>query len=239
MAGAAPATTCVGWPRPGKSPPAGLKRFLKSWGLTDVANRRVGGFSLGMSQRLGIATALLGDPQTLLFDEPVNGLDPDGILWIRTLLQRLASEGRSVLVSSHLMNEMEATAEHVIVIGKGRLIADTSVTELTRRSSQGGVRVVSPEAARLAALLEPRRGSAITSGSSEELIVSGVPAPEIGELAIAHGIALHELSPQRPSLEEAFMELTRDAIEYRTDGSVPDAANASETLNALVGQESD
>ena len=218
-------------------PMSRVDEVLDSVGLTEVAKRRVGGFSLGMSQRLGIATALLGDPQTLLFDEPVNGLDPDGILWIRTLLHRLASEGRAVLVSSHLMNEMEATADHVVVIGKGKLIADMSVAELTQRSSLGDVRVVSPDASRLAALLEPRRQSAITAGSEDELIVTGITAAEIGEVAARHGIRLHELSSRRPSLEAAFMELTRDSIEYRTEGADLDPADASETPIALTGQE--
>lgn len=222
----------------GEIPARRVDEVLEIVGLTDVAGRRVGGFSLGMSQRLGIATALLGDPQTLLFDEPVNGLDPDGILWIRTLLKRLASEGRTVLVSSHLMNEMQATADHVIVIGEGRLIADTSVTELTRRSSQSVVRVVSPDAASLTALLEAHRAGAVTPGSEAELLVSGITAPAIGELAALHSIRLSELSPRQASLEEAFMELTRDATSFRTDGSGPDRATVSETLNALAGQES-
>ncbi|MGZ8650260.1 MAG: AAA family ATPase, partial [Solirubrobacteraceae bacterium] len=182
----------------------------------DVAGRRVGGFSLGMSQRLGIAAALLGDPATLLFDEPMNGLDPEGIRWIRTLLQRFAAEGRTVVVSSHLMHEMEETADHVLVIGRGRLIADTSISELTLRAAGNHVHVASPDAAALAALLE-RAGGVVSAGEDGALTVAGLASARIGDLAAGHGLRVHELTPRRASLEAAFMELTEDSVEYRPE----------------------
>ncbi|WP_433235168.1 ABC transporter ATP-binding protein [Actinomadura nitritigenes] len=183
-------------------------------GLRDVARKRAGGFSLGMGQRLGIASALLGDPRTLILDEPVNGLDPEGILWIRNLLKDLAAEGRAVFVSSHLMSEMALTADHLIVIGRGRLIADTSVTEFIERASTGRVKVRSPEAARLRDLLA---GPSVTVAEPEEgtVLVSGLTSDQIGRTASANGITLLELSPQQASLEEAFMELTGESVEYR------------------------
>jgi ABC-2 type transport system ATP-binding protein len=183
-------------------------------GLHDVARKRAGQFSLGMGQRLGIATALLGDPATLLLDEPVNGLDPEGIQWMRNLLRGLAAEGRTVFVSSHLMSEMALTAEHLIVIGRGRLIADTSVDEFVRSASKKLVRVRSPQAARLRELVV---GADVSVASSEPgvLEVAGLTAEQIGETAAAHGIALHELTPQHASLEEAFMDLTREEVEFR------------------------
>lgn len=187
-------------------------------GLTDVAGKSVGGFSLGMYQRLGIAAALLGDPETLLFDEPVNGLDPEGIVWIRHLLKRLAREGRTVFVSSHLMSEMEETAEHVLVIGRGRLISDVSMNEFIRRSSGGHVKVISPQAATLAPLLLSA-GASVERGPDGTLAVRSLEAPRIGDIAAEHGIALHELSPQNASLEAAFMELTRDSVEYHAGGT--------------------
>jgi ABC-2 type transport system ATP-binding protein len=186
---------------------------LELVGLADVAGKRVGGFSLGMSQRLGIAAALLGDPQILLFDEPVNGLDPDGIRWIRLFLQRLAGEGRTILLSSHLMSEMEATADHIIVIGRGRLIADASLAEFTQRSTSSHVRVVSPQATALAALLE-RAGATVTAGEGA-LTITGMEAGQIGRLAAEHGIELQELAPRRASLESAYMELTQDTLQYQ------------------------
>jgi ABC-2 type transport system ATP-binding protein len=186
-------------------------------GLRDVAGRRVETFSMGMSQRLGIATALLGDPEILLFDEPVNGLDPEGIVWVRTLMKRLAAEGRTVFVSSHLMSEMQDTAEHVIVIGRGKLIADMSMREFIQHSSGNHVRVVSPRAAELAALLG-QRGAVVSDGAGGGLVVREMEAPEIGELAAEHSIPLHELSNQSASLEAAFIELTRDAVEYHAGG---------------------
>ncbi|MFF3513040.1 ABC transporter ATP-binding protein [Streptomyces sp. NPDC002573] len=183
-------------------------------GLREVARKRVGAFSLGMGQRLGIAGALLGDPATVLLDEPVNGLDPEGIVWIRTLLKKLAAEGRTVLVSSHLMSEMALTAEHLIVIGRGRLIADTSVTEFVARAAGDVVRVRTDEVGRLATLLA-RPDVSIVSEEPGVLQVTGLAGERIGRIAADNGIALAELTPQRASLEEAFMELTRDAVEYQ------------------------
>jgi ABC-2 type transport system ATP-binding protein len=190
-----------------------VDEVLELVGLANVAGRRLGGFSLGMYQRLGIAAALLGDPQTLIFDEPVNGLDPEGIRWIRSFLQGLASEGRTVLLSSHLMSEMEATADHIIVIGRGRLIADTSIAAFTQRSASNHVRVVSPQADDLLPLL--KRAGATVNAEDGALIVTGVDAPVIGNVAAVHGLELHELSPRRASLEAAFMELTQDSQQYQ------------------------
>jgi ABC-2 type transport system ATP-binding protein len=195
---------------------ARVDEVLEAVGLTSVANRRVKGFSLGMSQRLGIATALLGDPSILLFDEPVNGLDPEGVLWVRTLFKRLAAEGRTIVVSSHLMSEMEETADHILVIGRGRLLADTTIGEFTQRSAHRQVRVVTPERDRLEPLLLQGEGSAVTSNGDGVLTVTGLDAARIGDIAAAHGIRLHELTPQRASLEAAFMELTRDSVDYRS-----------------------
>src|SRR5437762_6936217 len=175
-------------------------------GLHDVAHKRAGQFSLGMGQRLGIATALLGDPSTLILDEPVNGLDPEGIHWIRNLLKALAAEGRAVFVSSHLMSEMAQTAEHLIVIGRGKLIADTSVDEFVRRASGAVVRVRSPQATRLRELvLGPN--VTVTSDEPTVLEISGTTTEQVGEIAAANGIVLHELMLEQASLEEAFMEL--------------------------------
>ncbi|MGI8922308.1 MAG: ABC transporter ATP-binding protein [Solirubrobacteraceae bacterium] len=183
-------------------------------GLRDVAKKRAGQFSLGMGQRLGIASALLGDPRTVMLDEPVNGLDPEGIQWIRNLLKRLASEGRTVFVSSHLMSEMALTAEHLIVIGRGELIADLGVAEFLRKASKKVVRVRSPQATTLSDLLA---SPDVTVESIEPSLVeiSGLTSQQIGEVAAAKGIVLHELSPQQASLEEAFMELTRDSVEFQ------------------------
>jgi ABC-2 type transport system ATP-binding protein len=183
-------------------------------GLHEVARKRAGKFSLGMGQRLGIASALLGDPATVILDEPVNGLDPEGIQWIRNLLKQLAAEGRTVFVSSHLMAEMAQTAEHLIVIGRGRLIADTSVDEFVRRASRNVVRVRSPQALLLA---EALAGPDVTVTAVEPgiLEVEGVDAAAIGDVALARHIAIHELTPQQASLEEAFMELTRDDVEFK------------------------
>lgn len=202
---------------------AGLPRrrideVLDLVGLTDVARRKADGFSLGMFQRLGIATALLGDPKTLLFDEPVNGLDPEGIIWIRNLMKRLASEGRTILVSSHLMSEMEDTAEHVVVIGRGKLIADMPISEFIHMSSGNHVRVVSPMAQELQGLLASK-GASVQADGDDALTVTKMEAPAIGEIAAANRIVLHELSPQRASLEEAFIELTRDSVEYHAGGA--------------------
>jgi ABC-2 type transport system ATP-binding protein len=194
-------------------------------GLREVARKRAGAFSLGMGQRLGIASALLGDPATLVLDEPVNGLDPEGILWIRNLLKGLAAEGRTVLVSSHLMSEMALTAEHLIVIGRGRLIADTSVAEFVRKAAGNSVRVRTDDADRLRSLLV---GPDVTVSSPElnVLDVTGLSSDRIGRIAAEHGIALAELTPQQASLEEAFMEMTRDAVEYQTFTPEPEGQPA-------------
>jgi ABC-2 type transport system ATP-binding protein len=192
-----------------------VDQVLELVGLTQVAGKRAGGFSLGMGQRLGIASALLVDPHTLILDEPVNGLDPEGILWIRTLLRSLAAEGRTVFVSSHLMSEMSMTATHLIVVGQGRLIADCSVAELTNASGRSVVRVRAEEAPRLRDLLAAD-GVSITSTERDLLTVSGLSSTEIGKVAAEARVALIELTPQQASLEEAFMELTRDAVEFGT-----------------------
>ena len=181
-------------------------------GLEAVADKRVGGFSLGMGQRLGIAAALLGDPGVLLLDEPVNGLDPEGILWIRTLLQSLAREGRTVFVSSHLMSEMALTATELVVVGRGRLVATGSVAELTRGRA-GSVFVRSDDASRLALLLQGPDRTVLTDGA-DTLTVTGLDSREIGRVAAEHGIALTELTPKAVTLEEAFMEITRDDVEF-------------------------
>ncbi len=199
--------------RAGGISPSRIDEVLELVGLSDVAGRRVGGFSLGMYQRLGIAAALLGDPGILILDEPVNGLDPEGIRWIRSFLQRLADENRTILLSSHLMSEMEATADHVIVIGRGRLIADTSIAEFTQRSGGSHVRVVSPQASELAPVL--MRAGATVNHADGALMVTGLDANLIGTLAAANGCELHELSTRRASLEAAFMELTRGSQDYR------------------------
>lgn len=218
----------------GGLPKQRVDEVLDIVGLTEVARRKVGGFSLGMSQRLGIATALLGDPEVLLFDEPVNGLDPEGIRWVRSLFQRLASEGRTIFVSSHLMSEMEETADHVIVIGRGRLIADASIAEFTQGSTSSHVRVVSPQAPELARLLEAAGGTVMPVDGA--LTVTGFDAPRVGELAAEHRIVLHELTPRRASLEAAFMELTQGSVEYQGSGAA-DAAAIAETARELAGEE--
>ncbi|MGW4598686.1 ATP-binding cassette domain-containing protein [Streptomyces sp. NPDC004457] len=183
-------------------------------GLGSVAKKRAGAFSLGMGQRLGIAAALLGDPQTVMLDEPVNGLDPEGVLWIRNLLTSLAAEGRTVFVSSHLMSEVALVADHLIVVGRGRLLADTTVRDLVRQAGGDTVRVATDDPARLRDVLAGP-GVEITGRiGSEELQVTGVSAREIGLKAAEHAIPLFELTTQAVSLEEAFMELTRDAVEY-------------------------
>jgi ABC-2 type transport system ATP-binding protein len=184
-------------------------------GLREVARKRAGNFSLGMGQRLGIASALLGDPGVVILDEPANGLDPEGILWIRTLLKDLAQRGRTVFLSSHLMSEMAMTAEQVVVIGRGRLIADTSVAEIVAQASAGGaVRVRTPQGTQLRdALAGP--GVRVISHRDDELEVHGLRSEQVGEAAARAGIVLHELTPQKASLEEAFMELTGESVEYR------------------------
>jgi ABC-2 type transport system ATP-binding protein len=188
-------------------------------GLHSVARKRAGGFSLGMGQRLGIAAAMLGDPQVLVLDEPVNGLDPEGILWIRNLMKQLAAEGRTVFVSSHLMNEMAVTAEHLIVIGRGQVIADCTTKEFIERSSEKSVLVKSPDARRLGEVLVAE-GGAVDANGDGELTVRHLEAARIGELAGREGVILHALTPQRASLEAAFMELTRESLEYGEHGPV-------------------
>ncbi|MEU0156599.1 ABC transporter ATP-binding protein [Micromonospora fulviviridis] len=183
-------------------------------GLQSVAKKRAGNFSLGMGQRLGIAAALLGDPATIMLDEPVNGLDPEGVLWIRTLLTELAADGRTVFVSSHLMSEMALVAEHLIVVGRGRLLADTTVHDLVRSAGGDTVHVATAEPGRLRDVLAGPGVEVVGRTGSEELQVSGLPARAIGLQAAEHGIALFELSARTVSLEEAFMDLTRDAVEY-------------------------
>jgi ABC-2 type transport system ATP-binding protein len=201
-----------------------VDEMLELVGLTDVASKRAGSFSLGMSQRLGIAAALLGDPRVLLLDEPVNGLDPEGVLWIRNLMKHLAGQGRTILVSSHLMNEMAVTADHLIVIGMGRLIAAASTADVITRGTEKSVRVRTPEAVRLAELIsaaggQVQRGGAAMPGEDEAangdlLTVTNMEAARVGEIAAAGSVVLHELTPQLASLEEAFMELTAGSLEF-------------------------
>jgi ABC-2 type transport system ATP-binding protein len=185
-------------------------------GLTDVAGKRVGTFSLGMNQRLGIAAALLGDPETLMFDEPINGLDPDGILWIRNLMRSLASEGRTVFLSSHLMSEMAQTAEHLIVIGRGRIIADAGIDQIIQDNAVSSVRVRASNHADLAQLLITRGGS-VERMPDGALDVTGLDSTAIGGLAASNSIALIELTPQGASLEDAFLELTHNDTDYRAN----------------------
>jgi ABC-2 type transport system ATP-binding protein len=195
-------------------PRARVEELIDLVGLRDVARKRAGKFSLGMGQRLGIAAALLGDPSTVMLDEPVNGLDPEGIHWMRSLLKGLAAEGRTVFVSSHLMSEMSLTADHLIVIGRGRKIADTSTAEFLSAASGSLVRVRSPQGAELRALIA---GPDVTVEALEPgyLEVQGMTAAQIGDTAAANGLAIHELTPQQASLEEAFMNLTREDLEFK------------------------
>jgi ABC-2 type transport system ATP-binding protein len=206
-------------------PSSRVDEVLGLVGLQDVAGKRAGSFSLGMSQRLGIAAAMLGDPQVLLLDEPVNGLDPEGVLWVRNLMKQLASEGKTIFVSSHLMNEMAVTADHLIVIGRGKLIADSSTEDFIARSSDRSVLVRTPDAARLTELINGAGGKVSTNAQlgpgeaassadgASALSVTGLEAPRIGELAASGGIVLHELTP-RASLEEAFLEMTSGSLEF-------------------------
>jgi ABC-2 type transport system ATP-binding protein len=194
---------------------------LEMVGLTSVAAKRTKGFSLGMGQRLGIAAALLGDPEVLLLDEPVNGLDTEGIRWIRDLMKRLAAEGRTILLSSHLMSEMELTADHLIVIGQGRLIADTSMREFIEHNSQSLTIVRSPEIDRLREALE-RSGGSVRPHPEGGWAVSGHGAATIGDIASAQGITLHELTPRFSSLEEVYTQMTKTSVEYRGTESAPE-----------------
>ena len=208
-------------------PKSRVDEVLRLVGLSEVAGKSAGGFSLGMSQRLGLAGALLGDPKVLLFDEPVNGLDPEGILWVRRFMQRLAAEGRTVLVSSHLLSEMSQTADHLIVIGRGRLISDSTTHDFIERASEASVRVRSPQLDELRSLLTSN-GMTITENDDAPegaaLVVHGVTSDAVGALAGEHHITLHELAPQRGSLEEAFMRMTGEDVQYH--GAIEPAAAA-------------
>ncbi|MFF4257403.1 ABC transporter ATP-binding protein [Streptomyces sp. NPDC001663] len=201
-------------------PKSRVAEVLDTVGLTAVAKKKAKGFSLGMGQRLGIAGALLGDPRILMFDEPVNGLDPEGIHWIRNLMKALAAQGRTVFVSSHLMSEMALTADHLVVIGQGRLLADTSMSGFIEQNSRSYVRVRTPQRERLLDVLHEAGVTVVESGSGT-LEVDGGKAEHIGELAALHQIVLHELSPQQASLEEAFMQLTAESVEYHAHSDTP------------------
>jgi ABC-2 type transport system ATP-binding protein len=201
---------------------------LELVGLSGVARKRSKGFSLGMGQRLGIAAALLGDPAILMFDEPVNGLDPEGILWIRNLMKTLAAEGRTVFVSSHLMSEMENTADHLIVIGRGRLISDCSVAEFIASNSVQSVRVRTPDPLPLVEAIT-RTGGRAMAADDGAIVVQGLTAPQIGDLAFGARVPLHELAASQASLEEAFMELTAASVEFRArTAPATDAQHSSE-----------
>ena len=199
-------------------PRARVREVIDMVGIGEVADKRVGGFSLGMGQRLGIAAALLGDPGTLILDEPVNGLDPEGIKWIRDLLRHLAGQGRTIFISSHLMSEMALTADHLIVVGRGRVVADEAVTSFISRASARAVHVRSPRVDDLSRVLTAA-GAAVTVQADGLLVVNDLNAPEIADLAADHGLRLYELAPQQASLEEAFMELTAADIEYHGSSS--------------------
>jgi ABC-2 type transport system ATP-binding protein len=206
-----------------------VPEVLELVGLSEVARKRSKGFSLGMGQRLGIAGALLGDPAILMFDEPVNGLDPEGILWIRNLMKALAAEGRTVFVSSHLMAEMENTADHLLVIGRGRLIADCTVAEFIAGNSRQSVRVRTPQPDVLAKVVE-QAGATVRDDGGGQLTVSGLTADRIGDLAFDSAVRLHELAPAQASLEEAFMELTGSSVEFRA--TVPDSQDPAPLAGA-------
>ncbi len=220
-------------------PRSRVEHVLDLAGLTPVAGKRVKGFSLGMGQRLGIAAALLGDPAVLILDEPVNGLDPEGVLWIRNLLRSLAAEGRTVLVSSHLMSEMALTADHLVIIGRGRLLADTTVGDFVAMAGGASVRVLTPQAPALRDLLQgpgiditgPTGPAALelarpTGIEADELEIRGADAAHIGRVAAAHAIPLYELTPRTASLEQAFMDLTQESVEYRITAPEPTGARA-------------
>jgi ABC-2 type transport system ATP-binding protein len=197
-----------------------VDEVIDAVGLGEVARRRAGGFSLGMGQRLGIAVALLGDPHTVILDEPVNGLDTEGIRWVRSLLRDLAAEGRTVFVSSHLMNEMALTAEHLIVIGRGRLIADTGMREFIAAAAHDAVRVRTTDPDALTALLRPRAAE-VSPDRDGALTVSGLTTDQVGRAAAAAGITLLELTARQASLEEAFIDMTGDAVEFRAPTTAP------------------
>jgi ABC-2 type transport system ATP-binding protein len=209
-------------------PASRVNDVIEMTGLAPVAGKRVGGFSLGMGQRLGIASAMLGDPRTLILDEPVNGLDPEGVQWVRRLVRSLADEGRTVFLSSHLMSEMAQTADQLLVIGRGRILAAGPVQQVIDSVSRAGVRVRSPHAAELAALLSAD-GATVGTPEPGTLELSGIAAERVGEIACAHGLVLHELSPRSATLEEAYMSLTQDAVEYRS--TTPPSPSVSKETN--------
>jgi ABC-2 type transport system ATP-binding protein len=208
--------------RSNRLPKRRVDEVLDLVGLSEVARKRTGGFSLGMAQRLGIASAMLGDPPVLMLDEPINGLDPDGIRWIRAFLRSLAGEGRAVFVSSHLMGELEGIADELIVIGRGRLIAQTTVSELLASRSDGRVHVRTPQVTEVMNALAAV-GATVTSTGSDTLVVAGLDPERIAALVAQHGLRLHELYRERASLEDAFMDLTRDALEYVAERREPAA----------------
>ena len=197
-----------------------VHEVLDTVGLTAVAKKKAKGFSLGMGQRLGIAGALLGDPRILMFDEPVNGLDPEGIHWIRNLMKSLAAQGRTVFVSSHLMSEMALTADHLVVIGQGRLLADTSMADFIAQNSRSYVRIRTPQRERLLDVLHTAGVTVVETGNGTLEVDCG-KSEQIGELAAQHQVVLHELSPQQASLEEAFMQLTAESVEYHAHSDAP------------------
>ncbi|NLU71374.1 ATP-binding cassette domain-containing protein [Streptomyces sp. HNM0575] len=209
----------LGLARSNRIPDRRVGEVLKTVGLGDTAKKRAGGFSLGMAQRLGVAAALLGDPEVLLFDEPVNGLDPEGILWIRELMKKLAAEGRTVFVSSHLMSEMALTAEHLIVIGQGRLLADTSVEDFIARNSRSYILIRTPEPERMRDVLA-EQGVHTDDGPGGVLEAVGTTLETVGSLAAQHQVTVYEISPRTASLEEAFMQLTADSVDYRATQEV-------------------
>ncbi|WP_328916215.1 MULTISPECIES: ABC transporter ATP-binding protein [unclassified Streptomyces] len=212
-----------------------VDEVLETVGLSAVAKKRSKGFSLGMGQRLGIAAALLGDPEILMFDEPVNGLDPEGIHWIRNLMKGLAAQGRTVFVSSHLMSEMALTAEHLIVIGRGRLMADTSMADFIQKNSRSYVRLRTPQPEQLKDVLS-QAGHTVVETEDGSYEVTDGDAAELGELAARHQLVLHELSPQRASLEEAFMQLTAESVEYHAQGGMHGAGVAAAPLPTAAEQ---
>jgi ABC-2 type transport system ATP-binding protein len=209
-----------------------VDQVLALVGLSEVARKRSKGFSLGMGQRLGIAAALLGDPAILMFDEPVNGLDPEGILWIRNLMKALAAEGRTIFVSSHLMSEMENTADHLLVIGRGRLISDCTVSEFIAANSQQSVRVRTPEPSGLAKVVTAAGGSVREDGDGL-MIVRGLTVSQVGDLAFENSVRLHELAPAQASLEQAFMELTASSVQFHAS---PAGSNEPDRQPATAGE---
>jgi ABC-2 type transport system ATP-binding protein len=209
---------------------ARVSEVLTLTGLESVAHKRVGGFSLGMGQRLGVAAALLGDPQVLVLDEPVNGLDPDGVLWVRHFVRAFAASGRTVLLSSHLMSEMAQTADHVIVLGRGRVIADAPIDELLAGGSERTVRVTSPDAIRLGELLRAEGARSTQQSAGNELVLDGITAERVGEVAAGHGIVLHALATDAATLEDAYLALTRGEVEYTADAHTADPRTAPDAV---------